>query len=202
VGARRTTDVLTPAEWAIVHAVQHGLTTGQIARRRGVSADAANYHVKNALAKLGVPNRRMLRHWFGVPKASALRRQEANVTSFALGPIHQIARTVRNIEQSQAWFKDVLGLPHLFTFGTLAFFDCGGVRLFLSQSDGEPVQESILYFRVDDIRQAYARLKEKGVEFSNAPHCVHRHPDGSEEWLAFFKDLEQRPLAIMARVRP
>jgi hypothetical protein len=31
----------------------------------------------------------------------------------------------------------VLGLPHLYTYGDLAFFDCGGVRLFLSEGNGE-----------------------------------------------------------------
>jgi len=30
---------------------------------------------------------------------------------------------------------------------------------------------------------------------------VHRHADGTEEWMAFFKDPEGRPLAIMSQVR-
>jgi hypothetical protein len=30
---------------------------------------------------------------------------------------------------------------------------------------------------------------------------IHRHADGTEEWLAFFKDPEGRPLAIMSEVR-
>ena len=45
-------DVLTPAEWRTVHAVQHGLTNRQIAERRGISVDAVKYHVANALEKL------------------------------------------------------------------------------------------------------------------------------------------------------
>jgi hypothetical protein len=32
-------------------------------------------------------------------------------------------------------------------------------------------------------------------------HMIHRHDDGTEEWMAFFKDNEGRPLAIMAQVR-
>jgi len=28
---------------------------------------------------------------------------------------------------------------------------------------------------------------------------IHRHEDGTEEWMAFFKDNEGRPLAIMSR---
>jgi hypothetical protein len=30
---------------------------------------------------------------------------------------------------------------------------------------------------------------------------IHKHADGTEEWVAFFKDNEDRPLAIMAQVR-
>jgi len=29
---------------------------------------------------------------------------------------------------------------------------------------------------------------------------IHKHADGAEEWMAFFKDNEERPLAIMSRV--
>jgi len=29
---------------------------------------------------------------------------------------------------------------------------------------------------------------------------IHRHDNGDEEWMAFFKDNEDRPLAIMAQV--
>jgi predicted enzyme related to lactoylglutathione lyase len=31
---------------------------------------------------------------------------------------------------------------------------------------------------------------------------VHRHPDGTEEWLAHFNDPEGRPLAIMSQAKP
>ncbi len=41
-----------------------------------------------------------------------------------------------------------------------------------------------------------------GVEFTNAPHIIHRHEDGTEEWMAFFRDNEERPLAIMSKVSP
>jgi methylmalonyl-CoA/ethylmalonyl-CoA epimerase len=30
---------------------------------------------------------------------------------------------------------------------------------------------------------------------------IHKHPDGMEEWMAFFKDPEGRPLAIMSQVK-
>ena len=122
-------------------------------------------------------------------------------TQMKLGPIAQIARSVRDIKQSQDWYSNVLGLPHLYTFGNLAFFDCAGIRLMLSQEQ-ELSAESILYWRVADITAVHEVLKSRGVDFINAPHMIHRHADGTEEWLAMFKDPEGRPLAIMAQARP
>jgi methylmalonyl-CoA/ethylmalonyl-CoA epimerase len=71
----------------------------------------------------------------------------------------------------------------------------------LSQ-ESAAVPESILYLRVGDIAQAYELLKSRGVEFINAPHMIHRHADGTEEWLSIFKDPEGRPLGLMAQARP
>jgi hypothetical protein len=31
---------------------------------------------------------------------------------------------------------------------------------------------------------------------------IHRHEDGTEEWMAFFKDNEDRPLALMSKAKP
>jgi catechol 2,3-dioxygenase-like lactoylglutathione lyase family enzyme len=121
-------------------------------------------------------------------------------TALALGPIGQISRSVRDLEAARAWYGEVLGLDHLYTFGKLSFFDCGGTRLMLS-AEGEPGPESILYLRVDDIGAVHTALAERGVEFLGAPHMIHRHADGAEEWMAFFKDPEGRPLALMSLAR-
>ena len=72
----------------------------------------------------------------------------------------------------------------------------------LSQESEGAQPESILYLRVTDIAAAYELLKSRGAEFINAPHMVHRHADGTEEWLSMFKDPEGRPLGIMAQARP
>jgi DNA-binding CsgD family transcriptional regulator/catechol 2,3-dioxygenase-like lactoylglutathione lyase family enzyme len=195
-------DVLTPAEWRIVHAVQHGMSNREIAARRGISLDAVKYHVANAVAKLGLANRQALRRWFRVPGTSALRLQERPImTTLTLGPLAQISRTVRDIKESEAWYGRTLGLPHLYTVGSLAFFDCGGTRLFLNAQE-KPGPESILYLRVADIRTAYDLLRSRGIEFVDAPHLIHRHADGTEEWMAHFQDPEGRPLAIMSQVKP
>ena len=197
-GRPKHADLLTPAEWRTVHAVQHGMTNAEIARRRGISVDAVKFHVTNALAKLGLNDRRALRAWFRAPRDSAWRQQEkAMTTKFALGPIGQIARSVSDTAASEKWYREVLGLPHLYTFGTLAFFDCGGTRLMLSQEKGGAAKESLLYLRVPDIAAAHTELTARGVKFTHAPHMIHRHADGTEEWMAFFEDPDGRPLAIM-----
>ena len=117
-----------------------------------------------------------------------------------MGPLGQIARKVKNIAAARVWYGETLGLRHLYSFGDLAFFDCGGTRLFLSQ-DGNAQEESILYFRVPDIGAASAELAARGIEFIQAPHMIHRHEDGTEEWMAFFKDNDGRPLGIMSQVK-
>jgi catechol 2,3-dioxygenase-like lactoylglutathione lyase family enzyme len=123
-------------------------------------------------------------------------------TELELGPIGQVSRSVRDIAEAERWYRDTLGLPHLYTFGKLAFFDCGGTRLYLSQESAAPGPESVLYLRVRDIGNACKQLQARGVEFTNAPHLILRHADGMEEWMAFFKDPEGRPLALMEQVRP
>jgi predicted enzyme related to lactoylglutathione lyase len=121
-------------------------------------------------------------------------------TPLQLGRIGQISRTVRDIEEAEAWYGTVLGLPHLYTFGTLAFFDLGGTRLYLTQ-ESEAKNESILYFQVPDIAAAHATLASRGVEFTQAPHMIYEHGDGTQEWMAFFKDPEGRTLALMSQVK-
>lgn len=199
-------DVLTPAEWAVVHAVRHGLSNARIAVRRGISRDAVKFHVRNAVAKLGLRGRAELQRWPGIPKKSAAYRRidkkELAMSTHALrlGPVGQISRSVRDIDEAVAWYGQVLGLEHLYTFGKLAFFNLGGTRLLLSAESGEVTPESILYLRVEDIAGAYAALSARGVEFHGAPHMIHRHANGTEEWMAFFKDPEGRFLALMSQV--
>jgi DNA-binding CsgD family transcriptional regulator/catechol 2,3-dioxygenase-like lactoylglutathione lyase family enzyme len=202
-GRPRHDDLLTPGEWRIVHYVRHGLTNQEIADRRGISLDAVKYHVANAITKLDVPNRRALKTWVGAPKDSYLEKTAMQTESQAkFTGLGQIARSVADIVKSEAWYRDVLGLDHLYTFGNLAFFDCAGTRLMLSQAEDQPGDESIIYFRVPDIRLAHERLVDAGVEFINAPHMIHRHEDGAEEWMAFFNDPEGRPLGIMSVSAP
>jgi DNA-binding CsgD family transcriptional regulator/predicted enzyme related to lactoylglutathione lyase len=212
-GRPRHPDVLTPAEWRTVNAIRHGMSTRHIGEHQGVSIDAVKFHLANALAKLGLTNRADLRSWRGVPADSALAKTNGAAAAMQprpdddrlqLGPIGQISRHVRDFEAAAAWYEQVLGLPHLYTFGRLAFFDCGGTRLMISppEADTEPGEPSLLYFRVPDIQRAYDDLTARGVHFRGAPHLIHRHGSGVEEWMAFFDDPEGHPLALMSQVQP
>lgn len=119
-----------------------------------------------------------------------------------LGPIGQIARRVSDVDAAVKWYRDVLGLTLLYQFGDLAFFDCNGTRLFLSdEDDGPSAANSIIYFQVDDIAVAHEALIGRGVKFIGAPHMIFKHPDGVEEWMAFFKDQDDLTLALMSQVR-
>ncbi len=112
--------------------------------------------------------------------------------------IAQIARGVGDIAQATAWYRDTLGLALLFEAEGMAFFELGGTRLYLQQTP-QPGPESILYLAVTDIEAAHSGLLQNGVTILRAPHIVHRHADGTEEWMAFFNDPEGRPLALLER---
>ena len=119
-----------------------------------------------------------------------------------LGPIGQIHITASDIGRSVAFYRDALGLPLLFEVPEqrMAFLDAGGVRLYLAQAESPEFESHpLLYFRVDDIAAAHRDLAARGVAFTDEPHVVHRN--GSHElWLAFFRDPDGAPLALMAEV--
>lgn len=114
-----------------------------------------------------------------------------------LSTIGQIAVTVEDIDRATAFYRDTLGVPHLFSAPGMAFFDCDGVRLMLSLPQGtEPGASSILYFRVEDIASVVATLKERDVYIEREPELVHK-TETSELWMAFFRDSEGNLMALM-----
>jgi catechol 2,3-dioxygenase-like lactoylglutathione lyase family enzyme len=178
------------------------MTNREISRRLRVSSDTVKYHIENILSKLSLAGRSELRRWRGAPADSALHQQGAVMTELKLGPIGQISRQVSDIPKAVEWYKNVLGLPHLYTYGELAFFDCGGTRLFLtSRKDEGSAGQSILYFSTPNIAAAYDELVARGVIFRGAPHMIHRHDSGVEEWMAFFEDPDGQLLALMSQVK-
>ena len=119
-----------------------------------------------------------------------------------LSRIHQISMRVHDVERAVRFYRDALGLPFLFAAPPrLAFFDCAGVRLMLSTPDpGFDHPGSVVYFAVDDIRQAHEALRSRGVTFRTEPHKVATLAD-REVWLADFGDTEGNTLALMSEPR-
>jgi catechol 2,3-dioxygenase-like lactoylglutathione lyase family enzyme len=114
--------------------------------------------------------------------------------------LSQIARRVENLDRAHAFWRDVVQLPELYAFPGLAFFDLGGTRLMLKET-GTREEADILYLSTPDITAAHAALTQKGASMTGAPHMIHKHPDGAEEWMAFFKDDEGRDLALHSVLR-
>ena len=113
--------------------------------------------------------------------------------------IGQIHISVTDIDRAIGFYRDALGLKFLFRVEgqPMAFFDCGGVRLYLGvPSDPKYKSNSFLYYRVADIDAACKRLAEAGVKFFSAPNLIHKTPQG-ELWMAGFQDPDGNYAQIM-----
>jgi methylmalonyl-CoA/ethylmalonyl-CoA epimerase len=117
--------------------------------------------------------------------------------------IGQIGLTVRELAKAKEFYGEVLGLPFLFDAGTMAFYQCGEVRLMLGTAEpGKegPVGGTILYFKVAGIERACAELKRAGVEFVQDAHLVAKMPDHTL-WMAFLKDPDGNVVGLMEEKR-
>jgi methylmalonyl-CoA/ethylmalonyl-CoA epimerase len=114
----------------------------------------------------------------------------------------QIAINVYDVDRATAFYRDILGLPLLFTAGALAFFDCGGVRLMLSRPEKPEFDHpsSILYFTVSDIVSAHRQMLTNGVHFEDAPHLIAKMPT-HDLWMTHFHDTEKNLLALMCEIK-
>jgi catechol 2,3-dioxygenase-like lactoylglutathione lyase family enzyme len=115
--------------------------------------------------------------------------------------IGQISINVHNLEQAVEFYRDKLGMKHLFTVPRMAFFDCGGIRLMLAIPETPELDHpgSIIYYQVDNIQTTHELLAGRGVRFENQPHLVarlHSH----DLWMAEFRDSENNVLALMSEV--
>ncbi len=119
----------------------------------------------------------------------------ASRVAVQLSDIMQVALTVNDIAEAKIFYRDVLGMQFLFDAGTMAFFQCCGVRLLIGAGETKP-GGTVVYFRVPDLQGAHTSLREKGVEFTEEPHMVARMPD-HDLWLAFIRDPSGNLLGLM-----
>jgi catechol 2,3-dioxygenase-like lactoylglutathione lyase family enzyme len=117
----------------------------------------------------------------------------------AVGPLGQVHISVRDVDASVEFYRDVLGMDFMFRVPgqPMAFFASGDVRLYLGTPERpEFTSRCVLYFRVDDLDAEYKRLMDAGVAFLNSPRVVHR--DGAGElWMAFLEDPDGHQIGLM-----
>ena len=92
--------------------------------------------------------------------------------------IGQLHVSVSDLDESVRFYRDVLGLTHLFTVPgqPMAFFDAGGVRLYLEQ------------------------VTDRGARQISGAHMVNRDGD-TELWMAFVADPDGTPVGLMEERR-
>src|SRR5258705_1513385 len=94
---------------------------------------------------------------------------------FGLSTIEQIAVNAHDIDRAVEFYRDKLGMKHLFSAPpSLAFFDCDGIRLMLTLPPKPEFDHpgSIIYFNVADLKQACATPSDRGVQFDEGPTFV------------------------------
>jgi methylmalonyl-CoA/ethylmalonyl-CoA epimerase len=119
-----------------------------------------------------------------------------------LSTLGQIALPVTSADRAEQFYGEALGLPKLFRFGDLVFFNCGGVRLMLEGGKNKiDVGTGVChYFKVEQIEAVAADLQAKGVTFEREPHLIAKMPD-HELWMGFFRDPDGHLLAVMEEKR-
>jgi predicted enzyme related to lactoylglutathione lyase len=127
---------------------------------------------------------------------------DVSANDFGLSAIEQIAVNAHDIERATAFYRDKLGMKHMFSVPpNLAFFDCDGIRLMLSLPAKPEFdhRSSIIYFNVADLQLAHTTLSERGVQFEEGPTFV-ADMGTYDLWLASFRDSENNILALMSHV--
>ena len=113
--------------------------------------------------------------------------------------VGQIAIAVEDLERSVAFYREVMGLDCLFEVPpTMAFFDCGGIRLMVTTRQGEARDHrtSVIYYRVEDVERAWEVLAERGATPERNPRVTARMPD-HELWIAFVRDPDGNLVGLM-----
>jgi methylmalonyl-CoA/ethylmalonyl-CoA epimerase len=117
-----------------------------------------------------------------------------------LQDVAQIGFTVKNLAEAKIFYRDVLGLKFLFEAGTMAFFQCGSVRLMIGEAEKPSIADgTIVYFRVANLETTSHLLESRGTSFVQQPHLVARMKS-HDLWMAFLKDPAGNTLGLMSEV--
>lgn len=131
------------------------------------------------------------------PREEIVMQGERSVQPTRIG---QVAVSVEDVERATAFYRDVLGLEHLFSAPPgLSFFRCGDVRLMLARPEGVESGSLLPYYLVEDISDAHGALSAHGTHVLHEPHVVHR-TESEELWMGFYRDSEGNVFGLMAEV--
>ena len=115
--------------------------------------------------------------------------------------VGQISISVKDVDRAVEFYRDVLNIQLLFKVpgaNPMAFFDCGGTRLYINQPENpEHAGNSIVYFKVNSAKDAANELKSKDVPIESEPHIIHQ-TENYELWMAFFRDPDGNLMAVMS----
>ena len=121
--------------------------------------------------------------------------------------LHQIGIAVSDMDAAVNFYGDLLGLPliHRFTAGVrLAFFDMGGPRLMVEESN-ETSSQSLFYLYFDNLEGKMQEIKTAGVEVVEDIRRVYQDDSGlfgdagESEYLAFILDPSGNRVGLMNR---
>ena len=124
-----------------------------------------------------------------------------NVAPLSDRPLTQVGLTVRDLDRSRHFYRDVLGLSLLFEVNGMLFFQLAGLRLMVGRAykADQPIGGSILYFDAPDFDAAVGALESRGVAFLSDAQVLQR-TDTHELRLRSFMDPDGNALALMGMV--
>ncbi len=115
--------------------------------------------------------------------------------------IGQVSISVADVDRAVSFYRDTLGIDFLFQVPGnpgMAFFDCGGTRLYIVQPENpQDASTSVIYFRVESVHEAVQELKSRGVAFESEPRIIHQ-TDSYVLWMAFFRDPDGNLMSVMS----
>lgn len=129
-------------------------------------------------------------------EASMENSEKCDLGSAEIG---QVAVSVKDLGRAVEFYRNKLGIRHLFTANGMAFFDSSGIRLMLAELDpsSSDVTKAVIYFKVPDIRRTHKALLAKDVHFEEEPELAAR-TETFDLWLACFRDSENNRLCLMS----